>query len=223
MEDIEKRIDQFLSSGSGYGDGSGDGYGDGSGDGYGSGDGDGDGYGYGSGDGSGYGSGSGYGDGDGYGIGRYRGRKVYYVDGVRTIIDEVRGQFAMGWIIRGDLTLEKCWIARVGNSFAHGKNIHEAHVAALDKAMERMPEEERIDQFVKAHPSMEVKYSGEDLFKWHHILTGSCEMGRRAFCQDRGIDVVTSSYTVEEFIRLTCASYGSEIIRKLADRLSIMI
>ena len=175
------------------------------------------------GSGDGYGDGYGSGYGSGYGIGRYRGQEVYTIDDVRTLIDEVRGQFAMGWIIHGDLTLEKCWIARVGNSFAHGKNIHEAHVAAHDKAMGRMPEEERIDQFVKAHPSMEVKYSGEDLFKWHHILTGSCEMGRRAFCQDRGIDVATSSYTVEEFIRLTCASSGSEIIRKLADRLSIMI
>ena len=197
MEDLEKKIDQFFSSGSGSGSGSGDGYGDGSG------------YGYGSGDGS--------------GIGRYRGRKVYYVDGVRTVIDEVKGQFARGSIIRGDLTLEPCWIAKVDGHFAHGKDIHEAHVAALDKAMQRMPEEERLDRFVEAHPDLDVKYGGEDLFRWHNILTGSCEMGRREFCRDRGIDISTAAYTVEEFIRLTKDSYGSDVIRKLADRLSIMV
>lgn len=96
-------------------------------------------------------------------------------------------------------------------------------MAALDKAMERMPVEERLDRFVEAHPCLEEKYQGEDLFRWHHILTGSCEMGRREFCRDRGIDVTTAAYTVEEFILLTKDSYGSEIICKLADRLSIMI
>lgn len=182
MEDLERKIDQFLNPGDGSGDG----------------------------------------DGDGDGIGRYRGRKVYYVDGVRTIIDEVKGQFARGSIIRGDLTLELCWLAKVDGHIAHGKDIHEAREAAIDKAMERMPVEQRIDRFVEAHPDLEEKYAGEDLFRWHHILTGSCEMGRREFCRDRGIDVATAAYTVEEFIGLTKDSYGSDIIRKLADRLSIM-
>ena len=169
------------------------------------------------------GSGYGYGYGSGDGIGRYRGQKVYYIDGVRTLIDEVKGQFAKGRTIRGDLTTEVCWIAKVGNSFAHGKNIHEAHTAALDKELQDMPEEERIDRFVEAHPDMEMSYPGADLFRWHNLLTGSCEMGRRAFCRDRGIDIDTASFTVKEFVKLTCDSYGKEVIRKLAERLSIMI
>ena len=175
--------------------------------------------------GSGYGYGSGYGDGDGDGDGikSYNGETIYMIDGVKTLIEDVKGNFAKGWIVGGDLTLSRCWIARVGDSFAHGKDIHMAHIEALNKHLSDMPEEERIDSFVKAHPDMDCSYPGMDLFKWHNILTGSCEMGRKAFCADKGIDPETASFTVEEFIRLTCNSYGSSIIRQLADRLSIKL
>ena len=241
MESLTDRIDRFLSLGYGYGDGYGygygDGYGDGDGDGsgygsgsgYGYGYGDGYGYGYGDGDGdgsgygSGYGSGSGYGDGDGSGIKSYNGETIYMIDGVRTLIKEVKGNFAQGWIVGGDLTLSKCWVARVGDLFAHGKDIHTAHIEALNKHMSDMPEEERLDAFIKAHSDLDCKYDGTDLFRWHNILTGSCEMGRKAFCKDRGINPETDTFTVEEFIRLTCTSYGSDVIKHLADRLSIKI
>ena len=175
------------------------------------------GYGYGD------GSGSGYGDGSGDGIKSYNGETIYMIDGVKTLIEDVKGNFAKGWIVGGDLTLSRCWIARVGDSFAHGKDIHMAHIEALNKHLCDMSEEERIDSFVKAHPDMDCSYPGMDLFKWHNILTGSCEMGRKAFCADKGIDPETASFTVEEFIRLTCNSYGSSIIRQLADRLSIKL
>ena len=211
MESIEDKILRFLSSGSGSGSGAGSGSGSGSGSGYGSGDG------------SGSGDGDGDGDGSGYGLKSYNGRTVHLIDGVRTLVDEVKGNFAKGWIVNGDMTLSMCWIAKVGSSFAHGKDIHAAHTDALSKHLRRMPEEERIDSFIKAHPDMSCAYPGMDLFEWHNILTGSCEMGRMAFCRDRGIDLHTSSYTVEEFIRLTCNSYGSDIIRQLADRLSVRL
>jgi hypothetical protein len=145
------------------------------------------------------------------------------IDGVKTLIDEVNGNFAKGHILKGDLTLEPCWIAKVGGQFAHGKDIHAAHTDAIAKHQRRMPLEERLDSFINEHPDMEAKYAGTDLFKWHNILTGSCEMGRRAFCKDRGLDPEKDSFTVEEFIRLTCNSYGSDVIRQLADRLSIKI
>ena len=167
----------------------------------------------------------GYGDGSGYGSGvkSYNGQPVYMIDGVKTLIDEVNGNFARGHIIRGDLILEPCWIAKVGACFAHGKDIHAAHMDAIAKHQRNMPVEERLDSFIKEHPYMSEKYSGEDLFRWHNILTGSCEMGRRAFCQDHGMNPETDSFTVEEFIRLTCNAYGKDVIRQLADRLSIKL
>jgi len=119
-------------SGSGYGDGSGYGYGSGDGSGYGSGDGFGDGSSDGSGSGSGVGSGygSGYGSGDGSGNGSgvmsFNDEKVFYVDGVATVFDNIRKNVAKGFILNKVLTLTPCYIAKSGNYFAHGETLRKA-------------------------------------------------------------------------------------------------
>ena len=219
-------------SGSGYGDGSGYGYGDGSGygsgDGYGSGygdgdgDGDGSGYGYGSGDvyGSGYGDGDGDGDGSGYGYGdgieEYNNQKVYKIDGVPTLVDSIKGNYAKGRIIKSDLTTEDCYIAKCGNYFAHGKTLKQALSDATEKYNERKPLEERISDFNNRFPEDNIPYEGSELFSWHHILTGSCSFGRQQFCQDRGLDV-NKKYTIKQFIELTENSFGSSAIKELKE------
>ena len=214
-------------SGYGYGDGSGDGYGygygygsgsgSGYGYGYGSGSGSGDGYGYGygsgSGDGYGYGYGSGSGDGYGDGIKSVNGETVWMVDCVQTLIDKVRGNVAKGRILMGDLTTKPCYIVKGNNLFAHGDTLREAMSALTDKMFEDMPEEERIEAFVKEHEG-NTPYPNTDLFEWHHNLTGSCLAGRNAFVQNHGLSLEGST-TVEDFIKLTENDYGGRTIRKL--------
>ena len=113
-----------ISYDSGSGDGDGYCYGSGDGSGYGSGcvcgSGYGSGYGYGS------GSGSGDGDGSGDGVKEFNGRKVYDIDSVRTLIYAVKGDAARGAVLRNDMTLRDCWIAKRGNFFSHGDTLHEA-------------------------------------------------------------------------------------------------
>ena len=234
MESLEDRIKKFLSVvgygyGSGYGSGSGDGYSYGSGSGYGYGSGSGDGYGYGYGDGSGsgsdsgfgygFGSDSGYGDGYGYGYGlkSYNRQRVYYVDGIPTLIDNIKGMYAVGYIINDDKTLQPCYIARYGNHLAHGETLHEAQRDAISKFRQNMSEEERIDAFMAEHPFLAGVHPCEDLFRWHNVLTGSCEMGRRQFCADKGIDL-KANYTVEYFLEVTKDSYGGSIIKAVRDK-----
>lgn len=231
MEAIEKDIERFLAvssgygSGYGYGSGSGDGYGDGygsgsgDGDGYGSGDGYGDGSGYGSGYGSGdgegygYGSGEGYGYGDGYGVKECNGHKVYDIDNVPTLIYAVRGDAAKGAVLGKDLTLKDCWIARRGNFFAHGDTLHAAVEAVEAKWMENRPLDERIAEFARTHPSLDEPYG--DLFDWHHILTGSCEFGRRQWCEEHGYKP-TDSITLRTFFEQTRNDYGRDVIGQVA-------
>ena len=144
------------------------------------------------------------------------GKPVAYIDGVPTIIDLVRGNsYALGWIIKEDFSLEACFIAKVGGCFAHGETLKAARRAADEKYQESRPEEERIDEFVMAHPDLDAEYP--DLFSWHHILTGSCEMGRKAWCDARGLKP-TDSITVRAFITGTVGHYGGGTIRKLAGR-----
>ena len=62
-----------------------------------------------------------------------------------------------------------------------------------------------------------MKYPNEEFFVWHNRLTGSCEMGRKAFAAEHGIDMSATS-TVEAFIELTKNAYGGSVIRQLAER-----
>ena len=194
---MEDRIKQLLNIG------------DGSGDGYGSGFGDGSGYGYGD------GSGSGYGDGYGDGVKSINGNPIYVVDNIPTIITNVKGNIAKGFILHSDLSLTPCFIVKENNQFSHGNTLHEAFESLQEKHYDDSTEEERILKFKEHFSDFSKKYSAKDLFIWHHVLTGSCKAGREAFCKDKGIDVNNDRFTVYEFIELTKNSYMGKIIKKL--------
>lgn len=172
--------------------------------------------GYGSGCGEGSGSGYGEGSGSGYGIKRINGMKVYRIDGLLTVITRVKLALAKGFILNRDLTLTPCYIAKWDGYFAHGKTVKEAEKALQEKIFENMDTEEAIGRFLCTFKKDE-KYKGQDFFLWHHYLTGSCEMGRRAFVRDRGLDL-EAYYTVEEFLELCKNSYGGDIIKQLQER-----
>lgn len=232
MENLKKFLSVSSGYGSGYGSGSGDGYGDGYGygDGSGSGDGSGDGYGYGYGSGYGYGygsgSGDGYGDGFGYGFGdgfgygdsviAINGNKVNVVDGIPTIITHLKNNIAKGYVLKNDLTLCPCYIAKIENSFAHASTIKEAVKQASEKAFQELPIERRIEEFWKCHNDTD-KYPARDLWIWHNKLTGSCKMGRNQFAAEKGIDIDNDSFTVKEFVEMCKNEYGGETIRKLQE------
>ena len=97
---------------------------------------------------------------------------------------------------------------------AHGSTLHEAHSALQAKMLQRKSIAERIADF-KAEFDSGKKYPASEFFKWHHILTGSCEFGRREFCRQHNIDLDNDTYTVEEFIELTKNAYGGEVIRQI--------
>ena len=202
METLETKIKNFLNLsygsvyGSVYGDGSGNGYGYGSGSVYG------DGY------------GDGYGSGDG--VKEVNGDTVYIVDDVPTIIKSVRDNIAQGFILQRDLTLKPCYIVKEQNMFAHGDTLHDAFTALQEKLYDDSTEEERIEAFRKKFPEYDTLYPNRDLFTYHHVLTGSCRMGRESFCKDKGIDL-DGSTTVREFIELTKNSYGGDVICKLPE------
>lgn len=230
----EVKIKAFLSNGNGYGNGNGDGDGDGDGDGKGNGNGngDGDGYGvgggygngsgYGDGKGNGYGYGSGYGDGygggngKGYGVKSINGMTVYKVDSLPTVFTSVHGNIAKGMILGGGLKLSPCFIVRGHGYFAHGETLKEAQTALESKIFDNMDIEEKIAEFKKQF-NVTDRYPVRNFYDWHNKLTGSCEMGRKAFAESRGIDIDNDFMTVAEFIKITKDSYGGEVIRQLEE------
>ena len=201
-------IRAFLSPGSGSGSGSGFGSGYGYGYGYG------DGYGYGSGSGSGYGYGYGYGD--GYGVKNFRGQPVNTVDGLATLIDRVHGDLARGKILNRDLTTTPCYIVKGSGFFAHGETLGDALQALEEKILENMSDEEKYGQFLEQFRPGQL-YPAMDFFRWHHTLTGSCDMGRRQFAREHEIDLDKDTLTPEQFFGLTKDAYGSGVIRGLME------
>ena len=220
MEALEDKIKKFLAIDIGSGSGDGSGYGSGDGDGSGYGSGYGYGYGYGSGDGSGYGSGDGDGDGDGdgsgygYGVKEVSGSMVYIVDNTPTIITSVRANVAQGFILQNDLQTSPCYIVKENNKFAHGDTLRDAFISLQEKLYDDSTEEERIEAFVKKFPSYDTKYDNKDLFVYHHVLTGSCRMGRELFVNSKGLSLGDKT-SVREFVELTMDAYGGDVIRKL--------
>lgn len=217
----------YGSCGSGFGSsdysGRGDGYG--SGQGYASKDGNGSGNGCGSGFsnffGNGFGCGCGCGceESDGYGVESYygniltfNGNIVDFIDMLPTIIIQVNGNFAKGYIVKDDLTLKSCYIAKVDNFFAHGKTLKDAVTDAEKKREKNMPIEERIKKFVETFGSLNSEHTGKEYYDWHHILTNSCQMGRDKFCKAHDIDL-SKKYTVKYFLDITKNSYGSNVIK----------
>ena len=218
METLEDKIKKFLAidviSGDGYGDGYGYGYGSGSD----SGSGSGSGYGYSNceGDCDDFGSsdGSGYGYGYSDGVKEINGHKVYWVDTAQTIITSVRGNVAQGFILQSDLQLEPCFIVKENNKFAHGNTLRDAFTSLQEKLYNDSTEGERIEAFKRKFPSYDAKYDNRDLFAYHHVLTGSCRMGRVSFVADKGLSL-DGKTTVREFVELTKNAYGGEIIKQL--------
>ena len=245
MEMLEDKIKNFLVVDVGYGYGNGDaaGYGFGRyglGDGFGAGSGLDVDYGYGRGSGvgkgrgdgtnysdvadnnnnKGYSDGSGYGWGDNLGIKDVNGNIVCIIDDIPTIITSVRNNIAKGFIVKNDLQFEPCYIVKENNQFAHGFTLKDAFMSLQEKLYDDSTEEERIEAFMKQFPEYDVKYDNMDLFVYHHVLTGSCRMGREAFMSNKGLSL-DGKTSVREFVKLTQDAYGGDIIKKLPEAYGI--
>ena len=68
------------------------------------------------------------------------GNIVDYIDSIPTIITQVYGNFAYGYIVKKDLTVSPCFIARVGNSLVHGDTLKKAIAGARDKEIKNIPQ-----------------------------------------------------------------------------------
>lgn len=235
MEMLEDKIRAFsaISNGSDAGAGAGAGYGSAVGRGFGGGygicnndhngtDGVCAGVDVGGGYGCGFGSpvGNGYGWSDNLGVKEINGNIVYMIDETPTSITSVRNNIAKGFIVKSDLQLEPCYVVKENNQFAHGDTLKDAFMSLQEKLYDYSTEEERIEAFKKQFPEYDVKYNNRDLFVYHHVLTGSCRMGREAFMSNKGLSLDDKT-SVREFVKLTQDAYGGDIIKKLPEAYGI--
>ena len=164
--------------------------------------------------------GYGYGSGDDLGVKEINGNIVCIIDDIPTIITSVRNNIAKGFIVKNDLQFEPCYIVKENNHFAHGDTLKDAFMSLQEKLYDDSTEEERIEAFMKQFPEYDVKYDNMDLFVYHHVLTGSCRMGREAFMSNKGLSL-DGKTSVREFVKLTQDAYGGDIIKKLPEAYGI--
>ena len=146
----------------------------------------------------------------------FNNQQVRSIDNIPTIITNLKGNIAKGFILNSDFTLSPCFVVKHNSIFAHGETLHEAQQALESKLFDEMEVEEKIEMFLKEFEPNK-KYKGSVFFDWHNKLTGSCEMGRKSFIRDNNLSL-DDEYTVDEFIAITENSYGSEIIKQLKAR-----
>lgn len=145
------------------------------------------------------------------------GKPVHNVDGLPTIIESVHGSYAYGFMVQKGLTLKPCFIAKMGDCFAHGDTLRDAMTDVRSKYEENLPLEEKFNNFVAAFPTLDTKATGRDFYSWHHTLTGSCRAGRDQFCRECGVDL-DAEYTVGYFLDLVKDAFGSDNIREVMKR-----
>ena len=92
-----------------------------------------------------------------------------------------------------------------------------AQTALEEKILDDMDIDEKIRLFKEKFPDTDKKYPAKEFYKWHHTLTGSCEMGRKTFANSHNIDIENDILTVNEFMDLTENAYCGEVIRRLRE------
>ena len=139
---------------------------------------------------------------------------VFYIDGIPTIIDKIRGNVAKCRMVSEiDFSTKLCYVAKNGKYFAHEETMRRAIESVQNKMYSNLNVEDKIKEFRNKFKN-NIKYSSQTFFKWHNILTGSCEAGRKYFIANNNVDM-SKKYTVKEFIRICENSFGGSIIKKL--------
>ena len=110
-----------------------------------------------------------------------------------------------------------CYIAKSGHYYAHGETLNDARAALEEKILDDLPVEEKIAEFQRKFAPGR-RYPARMFYDWHHFLTGSCEMGRKQFAQEREIDIDKAEFTPEEFMEMTKDAYGGSVIRQLMEQ-----
>lgn len=161
-----------------------------------------------------HGDGSGYGSGNGYGISKFENFSVCVIDNIYTIITNIKGNIASGYILNTDLSLTPTYIAKNDKFFSHGKSVKEAMFDCHQKYILSLNINEKIESFRKEFNNTE-KYDAILFYKWHNLLTGSCKQGRDNFCNNHSINIDTDKFSVKEFIEICRDNYGYDTIKLL--------
>jgi len=121
---------------------------------------------------------------NGESIKSFNGNDVIMVDGYVLYITHVHEPWAIGEIIKNDLTTQRCYVGRINNNFVLADNLKDV----LEKLRLKIFKSTNIfndiaNAFLYAHPNYNEEYDWDEMVMWHSLDPTSCADGRKKFTQ----------------------------------------
>lgn len=112
----------------------------------------------------------------------YNGQDVYHINGYTMLIKHIREPWAMGEIIKNDLTLQPCYIGKINKHIAIGSSLRCVLNELREQIFKTYDNDDDIARaFVAAHPLYNKEYDWDEMVMWHSLDRTSCADGRRRF------------------------------------------
>lgn len=119
---------------------------------------------------------------NGSGIISFNNKPVSFVDDFTVCITHIKEPYALGEVIKNDLTTQKCCLGKVNNHIVISESIRGVISQMRNLiAVSDDIEEDVARAFVLAHPNYEKKYNWDEMVAWHSLIPTSCLDGRRQF------------------------------------------
>ena len=145
----------------------------------------------------------------------YNGYKTYFINGYTLYIEHIREPWAIGRIIKNDLTTQKCYLGRINNHIVVGGSIREVIELLRESISKNKDNENDIAKtFVLAHPDYNKKYNWGEMLTWHALTYYSCADGRRKFSKLAG-KTEDSMETPKELIKYMKNSISKRLAEKI--------
>lgn len=112
----------------------------------------------------------------------YNGHKVYLINDYLLYITHIREPWAMGKIIKNDLTTQDCYLGKINNNIVVVSNLHDGIEELRNKISNKVNNiDDIVEAFVLAHPNYEKEYDWNEMVTWHSLDKTSCADGRKKF------------------------------------------
>lgn len=83
-----------------------------------------------------------------------------------------------------------------------------------------LPNYKKIDNFIATH-NLTDKYTAQDLYRWHKIITSSCDKGKIDFLNEHNFKM-DDTFTIPEFFEYAKQYWGGEIIELVEEKMNEM-
>ena len=157
---------------------------------------------------------------------KYAEYEIHNINGNAVAITQEHGRAKRGVALSPSLNKHDCYVITFGESFGIGDNLHDAYEdvkrVITSKTTHVQKGYDWAQFVVDRYPDVDALIPNLELLELHNIITNSCSSGIQTFAAQHGIDIDGSS-SMRTFITLTKDSFGSDVIKSIADKYGITI